>query len=336
LGSLHQWRVSRRSLAAGALLLCALGAAVATPQLLGSRVGRSLDVLQRADPRWLWLAAAAFTLSLVGSAGCWRSAIGLCGGRTSLADATARYGAGSLVNTFVPARAGDAVRLALFSRLVPGEGRVSRTGGAFVLVGIARAAVLGGLVTAGAITGVVPLWPVLVAAGLVAAGVVAAILARRTPTHLLDAFRELADHPARSLRLAGWLAVSLLGRFTGAIAISAAIGIHRPVVAALLILPALDVSGLLPLTPGNIGIASAAIAIAFQAHGVSFTHGLAAGITLQALETAVGLTVGIASVLWLAPYSSPGARRVVLLTGATSCIVGIGGAFGVTVLAALV
>jgi len=288
-------------------LLCALAAAVATPQILGSRVGSALGTLGRADPRFLWLAAVAFAASLVGSAGCWRSAIGLCGGRTTLADATARYGAGSLVNTFVPARAGDAVRLALFSRLVPGERKVWTTGGAFIAVAAARAAVL---VAAGAVFGVVPWWPSLVAIALVVA---AAVLARRARRHL-----ELRD----IARLTGWVLFSVLGRFAGATAISAAVGIHRPLVAALLILPALDVSGLIPLTPGNVGIGSAAIAIAFRAHGVAFDRGLAVGITLQALETAVGLTIGIASVLWLAPYRSPGIRRVALISAAGAAAAG--------------
>src|SRR5581483_5091017 len=199
---------------------------------------------------------------------------------------------------------------------------LSTTGGAFVAIAAARAAVLGGIVVAGAATGVVPLWPLLVAAGLLAAGVALAVRARKSHAHILDAFRTLAEHPALSLRLAGWIALSVAGRFAGATAVSAAVGIHRPVVAALLILPALDVSGLVPLTPGNVGIASAAIAIAFRAHGVSFNHGLAAGITLQALETAVGLSIGVASVLWLAPYPSAAFRRAVLLAGAASALGG--------------
>ena len=310
-------RVSRSSLAAGALLLCALGAAVATPQVLGTRVGSALGTLGRADPRWLWLAGIAFFVSVVGSAGSWRCAIGLCGGRTTLVDATARFGAGSLVNTFVPARAGDAVRVALFSRLVPGEHKIWTTGGAFVAVAAARAAVLGGIVAAGAALGVVPWWPSLVAVALVVA---AAVLARRARRHL-----ELRDVAS----LAGWVLLSTAGRFAGATAISAAIGIHRPFVAALLILPALDVSGLIPLTPGNIGVASAAIAIAFRAHGVSFDRGLAAGITLQAVETAVGLTIGIASVLWLAPRPRP-VRRIALGVAV------LGSAFGAAVLVPLV
>lgn len=293
---MQQWRVSRSSLTAGALLLCALGAAVATPQLLGSRIAGALDTLERADPRWVWLAAVAFAVSLVGSAGCWRAAIGLLGGKISLADATARYGAGSLVNTFVPARAGDALRVALFARLVPGEHKLWSTGGAFVAVAATRAAVLGAIVATGAALGVVPWWPLLVAAALVTA---AGVLARRAGRHLGP--REIA-------RLASWVLLSTATRFAGAAAVSAAVGIHRPLVAAMIILPALDVSGLVPLTPGNIGIASAAIAVAFRAHGVAFSHGLAAGITFQAVETAVGLTIGIASVLRLATARTPELR----------------------------
>ena len=281
----------------------------------------ALDTLGRADPHWLWVAALAFTVSLVGSAGCWRSAIGLCGGRTSLGDATARFGAGSLVNTFIPARAGDALRFALFSRLVPGEHRMSATGGAFAAVAVARAGVTGAIITAGVITGELPLWPVLVAAGLVLAGAALVVRARRSRTHLLDAFRTIGEHPAAALRLSAWIALSVAGRFAGAVAVSAAVGIHRPVVAALLILPALDVSGLVPLTPGNLGIASAAIAVAFRTHGVSFNHGLAAGITFQALETAVGLTVGIASVLWLAPHPRP-VRRIALAATVIGSVLG--------------
>ena len=273
-------------------------------------MSRALDTLGRADPRFLWLAAVAFAVSLVGSAGCWRAAIALCGGRTSLADATARYGAGSLANTFVPARAGDAVRFALFSKLVPGQHKLWTTGGAFVAVAATRAAMLGGIVATGAALGVVPWWPLFIAAALVA---VAVVLARRAHRHLGP--RDIA-------RLAAWVALSVAGRFAGAAAVSAAVGIQRPFLAALLILPALDVSGLVPLTPGNVGIASAAIAIAFRSHGVSFNHGLAAGITLQALETAVGVIVGTASVLWLAPYPSPGMRRVAL--GSAAVAVGLG------------
>jgi hypothetical protein len=100
--------------------------------------------------------------------------------------------------------------------------------------------------------------------------------------------------------------------------------------------PAIEVASIIPLTPGNVGVTSAAIAVAFQAHGVSFTQGLAAGIAFHAVETAVGIMFGLASVLWLAPFPTPSARRVALVaTGASWCL-GMAGAFSATVLVPLV
>jgi len=336
LTSAQSWRVGRGGFAAALLLVCVLGVAVATPKLLGTRVSQALDTLGRADPRWLWLAAAGFALAVVGSAGSWRSGVSLVGGRTSLTDATARYGAGSLVNTFVPARAGDAVRLGLFSRLVAGDQPLRTTGGAFAALGVARAAVLGVLVVAAAFAGAVPLWPLAVAAALVAVGVAAAVRARHSRAHILDAFRALATSRTASLRLVGWITLSIAGRVAAATAIGAALGIGRPFIAALIIVPALDVAGILPVTPGNVGVANAAIAIAYRLHGVSLDHGIAAGITFQTLETAISLTVGIAGLLWLAPYRTPTARRVALLGGVASYVLAIGSIFGATVVVPLV
>ncbi|MGH2972219.1 MAG: lysylphosphatidylglycerol synthase domain-containing protein [Gaiellaceae bacterium] len=280
---------------------------MATPQLLGTRVERALDTLGRADPRWLWLAAFGFALAVVGSAGSWRSAIGLCGGKTTLTDATARYGAGSLVNTFVPARAGDALRLGLFSRLVPSEHPLWTTGGAFVALGAARAVVLGTVVLIASFAGVLPLWPLAVAGAVTVAGIVVA-RRKRIPA-------------VAALRLIGWIALSVAGRVAAATAVGAALGIDQPFVAALVIIPALDVAGIVPLTPGNVGVASAAIAVAYHAQGATFNAGLGAGITFQAVETAVGVTIGLAGILWLAPHPRP-ARRIALASGVLGAVLG--------------
>ncbi len=329
-------RIGRRGFAAAALLLLALLAAVATPQLLGTRVAAALDTVASADPTWLWLAGIGFAVSVLAAAGSWRCAIGLCGGRLSVTDACARYGVGSLVNTVVPFRAGDAVRIGLFARVLPSDKRLLTTGGAFAALGAARAVVLGALVVAGYLAGAVPLWPLLIAVGLVVAAVVVAIVSRRSSAHILDAFRSLAKEPSGAARLVAWLAVSTVGRLISATAVGAALGLPHPLAAAIVIIPALDVAGLIPLTPGNIGITSGAIAIALQAQGTSFTNGLAAGIAFHAVETAVGLMFGIASLVWMAPYPSPAARRIALLAGAGSWALAIAGAFGATVLVPLV
>jgi uncharacterized membrane protein YbhN (UPF0104 family) len=124
-------RLGLRGLAATAAVLLALVVAVATPQLLGTRVAAAFAALGNADAKWLWLAGIGFAVSVVSAAGSWRCAIRLCGGTLTLPDACARYGAGSLVNTFVPARAGDAVRIGLFSRVLPNRERLWTTGCAF-------------------------------------------------------------------------------------------------------------------------------------------------------------------------------------------------------------
>jgi uncharacterized membrane protein YbhN (UPF0104 family) len=334
-------RLGRRSLAATAAVLLALVVAVATPQLLGTRVAAAFGALDSADPKWLWLAGIGFTVAVVAAAGSWLCAIRLCGGTLTLPDACARYGAGSLVNTFVPARAGDAIRIGLFSRVLPNRERLWTTGGAFAALGAARAVVLAALIVAGSATGALPLWPLFVALGLVALAATLSLRARgRDPEsragHLLDSFRALGREPAAAIRLVAWIAVSFAGRLAAATAVAAALGIQHPLAAAVVIVPALEVAGMIPLTPGNIGITSGAIALAFQSQGVSFTNGLAAGIAFHAVETAVGLMFGIGSVVWLAPYRSPAMRRVVLLTSAASWALGIAGAFSATVLVPLV
>ncbi len=146
------------------------------------------------------------------------------------------------------------------------------------------------------------------------------------------------EEPSGAARLVAWLAVSTTGRLISATAVGAALGLPHPLAAAIVIIPALDVAGLIPLTPGNIGITSGAIAIALQAQGTSFTNGLAAGIAFHAVETAVGLMFGIGSLVWMAPYPSPAARRIALLAGrpASPWLLAIGGAFGATVLVPLV
>jgi uncharacterized membrane protein YbhN (UPF0104 family) len=329
-------RIGRRGIAAASLVLVALLASVATPQLLGHRVAAALDTISTADAKWLWLAGVGFLVSVVASAASWRCAIGFCGGRLSVTEACARYGAGSLVNTFVPFRAGDAVRIGLFARVLPNRERLWTTGGAFAALGAARAVVLGALIVGGAAAGFVPLWPLLIAAGLVAIGVGAAIVARRTPSHLFDAFRALGRDHTAAVRLIGWIALATAGRLASATAVAAALGIAHPLAAAVVIVPALDIASLLPITPGNIGVTSATIAMALQAHGASLTNGLAAGIAFHAIETAVGIMFGVASLVWLAPYPSPAARRVALLAGTGSWALGIAGAFSATVLVPLV
>ena len=326
---------SRRLVLAAAALTAALVAVAFVPQLLGSEVQRALEGLSGARPIWLWAAAGFFVLSLAGAAGAYRSAFGLVGARIAPLDAAARYGVGSLVNTFVPARLGDAVRLALFARAIDSEERLWRTGGVFAAIGVARAAVLALLVVAGSLAGALPLWPVLVCLGLVAAAAAVAVATRnRTPSshvaHLLDAFRALGREPGRGARITGWIFLATLARLGAAASIAAALHVHGPLAAAVMIVPALDLAGTMPLTPGNVGITSGAVAMALSAHGVPMTVALTTGIAFHAVETCAGLTAGLASGLFLIELQ-PRRRWTVAAAGAAMALA-IAAGFSATVL----
>jgi hypothetical protein len=79
--------------------------------------------------------------------------------------------------------------------------------------------------------------------------------------------------------MAGWFAVSTATRFAGAAAIAAALGVHAPLTAALIIVPTLDLAGLIPFS-GNLGITSGAVATALQTHGLQLPQALATGLAV--------------------------------------------------------
>src|SRR6266508_1978356 len=315
----------RRFLADATALTLALLTVAFVPELLGSEVRRALAGLSSARPIWLWLAGVCFLCSIVGSAGAWRSALGLVGGRIGWLDAGARYGIGSLINSFAPARLGDVARLALFSRALDSDERLWRTGGSFVVVGASRALALALLIVAGSIAGALPLWPVLVLTGLTGVAALAAVTtrnrtARTHVAHLLDAFHALGREPKRGASIAAWIGFATLARLGAAASIAAALAL----------------AGAMPLTPGNVGLTSGAVAMALRAHGVGMTTALTTGIAFHAVETMAGIVFGLTSVLFLAPFSSTVARRrITLAVGAAACAL-FAGVFSVTVFVDLV
>lgn len=256
------------------------------PGLLRDEVEHALDGLAKADAVWLWLAALGFLVALLCSASAWRAAIG----GIDRAEATARYAVGSLVNSVAPAHAGDAVRLALFARVAP-DRRMLTAGKALAGVGITRLALVGLLLLA-------TVWPYALA-GL-----------------LLVPFFG---------RVATWVAGATIARLFAAAAVAAALGVDSPFLAALLIVPAIDAAGLLPITPGNFGLKSGAIALALQSQGVDVTTALSSGIAFHAVETIVGLVFGASGVVYLTRVPVP--RWA--LAGATAIVAAL---FGATVL----
>jgi uncharacterized membrane protein YbhN (UPF0104 family) len=320
--------------------LAALAALALTPQLLGDRVAEGVEGLNDASPGWLWVASAAFAASL-GAAACgWASALRRCNGSTSAPDATARYCTGSLVNALAPARLGTAVRFALFARTLPNEGKLWTVGGIATSLGAVRALWLALVLAIGSASGALPRWPIAVLLAGVAAACVVAWRVRDTQpgsrwAHAFDAFRVLGRCPRAAGRIVGWVGLAMALRVTAAAGIAAAFGVERPLVAALLIIPALDLAGLLPLTPGNVGVASAAVAFALAAHGVSTDVAVSAGIAFGAVETLTTLGMGTTSLLYFAAGRAEFPRWRTAAVAAAGCCA-VAAAFGATVIVPLV
>jgi uncharacterized membrane protein YbhN (UPF0104 family) len=320
--------------------IAALIALAATPQLLGDRVAIGIDGLGNASAGWLWLAACAFGASLVASASGWASALTRCGGTTTRPDAAARYCTGSLVNAVAPARIGSAVRFALFSRTLPNEGRLWTTGGIATSLGAVRMLWLALVLALGSASGQLPRWPIaLLLLGVTIAAAIAWRARNSRPetriAHALDAFRVLGRCPRAAAQIAGWIGLGMTLRIAAAAGIAAAFGIDRPLAAALLIVPALDLAGLLPLTPGNVGVSSAAVAFALTAHGSASGVALSAGIAFGVVETLTTLALGCGSLLYFAGCRTDARRWRTALVSATGCLA-LGAAFSATVLVPLV
>jgi uncharacterized membrane protein YbhN (UPF0104 family) len=317
-----------------------LVAVVTMPQLLGERVADGIDGLGAADAGWLWLAACAFGASLFASASGWASALTRCGGTTTRPDATARYCTGSLVNAVAPARLGSAVRFGLFARVLPNEGRLWTTGGIATSLGAIRLLWLALVLAIGSAIGELPRWPIALLLLGVAVAIAVAWRARNSRpgtrfSHVLDAFRVLGSCPRAAAQIAGWIGLGMAMRIAAAAAIAAAFGIEQPLAVALLIIPALDLAGLLPITPGNVGVASAAIAFVLTAHGTGSDLALSAGIAFGVVETLTTFALGCGSLLYFAGCRTDARRWRTAAVSVCGCLA-LGAAFGATVLVPLV
>ena len=263
----------RRVLLSVSCLILAGLSAVAVRSLIDRPLSEAADGLAGMAPEYVLLAAAMFALAPLFCGLAWHQAILLAGGRLGRVDACARYGVGSLVNSVAPAHLGDVVRaVLLLERLPPGS-----RGGILPWFGViqgARLAALAALTIAALLPGPLALLALAAPAGALL------VTARRSARLALFAF---------------------VGPFAKAAAIvvvlqSLAVGSPRD---ALVVVPALELAALLPLTPGNIGVAGAAAAGALHAQGLPISEAVQAGLVLHAIETAAGLVYGTgATLVW--------------------------------------
>jgi uncharacterized membrane protein YbhN (UPF0104 family) len=148
--------------------------------------------------------------------------------------------------------------------------------------------------------------------------------------HLLDAFAALRRSPGVAVRMVVWMSAAVAAQVLAAAAIASALGVGQPLRAAILVVPVVGLAGLVPLTPGNFGIQSGAVALALHGRGVSGGTALAAGLAYHAVQTAAGVSFGLAGLLLLARFRSPGARRLVLTAAACLAVLALVAGLGST------
>ncbi|HZU20067.1 MAG TPA: lysylphosphatidylglycerol synthase domain-containing protein [Gaiellaceae bacterium] len=328
-------RMSRTTLLVSAAALAALAAAALSPHLLGGRVGAGFRALGGADWRWLALAVLGFLGGFVCTVGAWRAALHRAGGRICPRQAAARLAVGGMVNSFAPAKLGDAVKVALCSRAIDGPGRVWTTGGVYAGLAAARSLALASVVVLASATGAMPLWPVFALCGLVGALALVASFSGRVRNHprvaqLLEGFAALERSPRALATVLAWSFGMQAARLGATAAVAAALGVPHALLAALLILPALDVAAAFPITPGSIGVGSGAVAVALASRGIGAPQALGVGLGLQAVETLLSVSLGTAALLYLARPSR--ALRIWAVRGAA---VAVGAAFAALLGAAL-
>jgi uncharacterized membrane protein YbhN (UPF0104 family) len=304
--------------------------------LLGHHLTSTLHVLAGASRPWLFAASVGFLGAFACTVGAWRSALSAAGARLCPKQAAARLGIGSMVNAFTPAKLGDAVKITLCARAIDAPDRMWTATGTYTALAAARSLTLAGLVVAASATHALPIWPVFLLVGSAAAVVLTAVASTRFRSHqriasFLAGVSALA-RDRRALRgVAVWTVGMQLFRFAGTVAVVIAFGLPHPLLAALVILPALDLAGAVPLTPGSFGIGGGAVAVALASRGIGITDALATGLAIQGVETLVSVTCGSLGLAYLMQPSERVGRvaaRAALVGGA----VALAAALGATIL----
>jgi phosphatidyl-myo-inositol alpha-mannosyltransferase len=302
-----------------ALLVAALGLSAFALARIG--IGQVTDALLSVDAPWVVAAFLLMAVSMLLRGEAWFAILGPALPRRSLrrGDVTRATMIGVFMSAILPARIGEAGRAVVLSRRL---GQVSsnlplvlgtlfsqtllNVLGLLAVAAIAFASVPALQAHAGGLTlvAVVPL--VLLALVLTAPWLMERLsprspLLERVSSALAVKLRELrrgllvfrrpsASSHALVAQLAAW-ALQLLSLY----ALLAAFHLqHRAgLAAAAAVLTAVNVAGIVPVTPSNVGVFQAACILVLSAWGISTHTALAYGIVLQAIEVAVALALGL-------------------------------------------
>jgi len=265
--------------------------------------------------RWRWVIVAALLnlLSVIARAWAWNLTIrhAMPPPLPPFRQVFSAFGVGLLGNAVLPARAGELARVAVLRRHVPhGKGTSATLLGtvfAHRLFDLFPIALLVAYVMA---TAKLPHWAVtgVVVVGLVGLGMftVAVVSARRadgsmphgqqTARRLLAMARQglaVLRAPASAVAAVFFQTLGWTFQLLAVWVVTLAFSLDVPLPAAALVLLLMNVVTLFPFWPGNVGLLQAAIAFALLSYGVSYAHGFAFGVGLQAIEASVGVGLGL-------------------------------------------
>lgn len=299
----------------GALVIVPLAVAV----LLIWKRGPSWDAVADAFEAvaWGWiLAAIGLNLaSILARSVAWTTVINqaMPPPRPRFRSIFSAFSIGLLGNAVLPGRIGELARVAVLTRKMPG-----RRGAWATLVGTVFAHRVFDLIPLALIAGYVllsaelPVWALSSVVGFIVLAI--ALLAfsiasarrydvQHLPLDALGAVRRLvtmarqglgvmhAPVPAAVavvLQCAAW-GLQVLAVY----AVMRGFQIDEGLSAAALILVLMNVVTIFPLWPGNVGLLQATIALPLVSYGVTYAHGIAFGIGLQAVEAGVGVALGL-------------------------------------------
>ena len=217
---------------------------------------------------------------------------------------------GLLGNAVLPGRVGELARVGVLSRRLPGRSTWAILAGTVVahrVFDIVAVTLLIGFVI---LTAPVPHWAVTSMIVLIGVGIVLLVVsvlsARRHHRSVLDELGParrlvtLTRHGLGVMRAPLPAAIAITYQCIGwtfqLLAVYAAMrafNINEPLAAAGLVLVLMNVAGIFPLWPGNVGLVQAAVALPLVSYGISYAHGFAFGIGLQAIEASVGVGLGM-------------------------------------------
>jgi uncharacterized protein (TIRG00374 family) len=262
---------------------------------------------------WVVVALALNFLSIVARSLAWKTVIDQAveAPRPDYRAVVSAFSVGLFANAVLPGRIGEVARVAVLTR------RFERTKGIWAtLLGTVFAHrvfdlfPVMGLIAFVLATARMPQWAMTAVTVFVSAGLalfVLALLIARGRGHSalegLGPIRRLVTMARQGLsvmhapiaaaiavafQFLGW-SLQLLAVFTA----MRAFGIHSPLPAAGLVLLLMNVAILIPLWPGNVGLYQAAVAAPLLSYGVATARGVAFGIGLQAIESSVGIGIGM-------------------------------------------